>query len=211
MKAEAIPIQEFLEQIEARGIRLRVEGEVVKVGWPEQKPDPEIRQILVERKPEILAALSHSIDRLTDAEREAYREYIQIMVSPKFNLPMEQAEREAMHLVMRAKPALQARQAAEDYRRFGYVKIFSAVLGRSVYMARNEQAAKRVPDKSIPVFLESDVEAAKGLSQEEIKVLLEARILLGGPITVEDSTEPPAPKKMDGKQIARNFYRKEKE
>jgi len=110
MKAESIPIQEFLGQIEARGIRLRVEGEVVKVGWPEKKQDPEIRQILVERKPEILVALSHSLGRLTDAEREAYEQYIEIMVSPKFNLPMKQAEREAMQLVLQAKRSFQARQ-----------------------------------------------------------------------------------------------------
>ena len=34
---------------------------------------------------------SLSLDRLTDAEKEAYQEYVEIMVSPKFNLPMEQA------------------------------------------------------------------------------------------------------------------------
>ena len=101
MKAEAIPIQEFLEQIEARGIRLRVEGEVVKVGWPEQKPDPEIRQILVERKPEILAALSHSLDRLTAAEKESRKEYVAEMLNPKHGpkLTLEAAQSLAVELV----------------------------------------------------------------------------------------------------------------
>jgi len=56
------------------------------------------------------------LTHLTDAEKEAYQEYIEIMVSPKFNLPMEQAGQEAMRLVMRAKQSLQARQTAKDYR-----------------------------------------------------------------------------------------------
>ena len=182
MKAEAIPIQEFLEKIEARGIRLKVDGETIKVGWPEKKQDPKIRQILVERKPEILAALSHSLDRLTDAEREAYQQYIEIVVSPKFNLPMKQAKGEAMQLVTRAKQALQARQAAKDYKRDGFIKIYSTVLSRAVYMAKNEQAAKRVPDKSLPVFLESEVLTCKGLTTEEVKVLLEAKVIFKGTI-----------------------------
>ena len=151
------------------------------------------------------------LTHLTDAEREAYQQYIKIMISPKFALPMDQAEREAMQLVTRAKQSLQARQAAKDYKRVEYVKIYSTVLSRAVYMAKNDQAAKRVPDKSLPVFLESDLEAVKGLALEEAKILLEARILLGGPITVEDSAESSAPKKMDGKMIAKRLYGKGKE
>ena len=125
---------------------------------------------------------SLSPERLTDAEQEAYQEYIEIMVSPKFNLPMEQAEQEAMQLVMRAKRSLQARQAATDYKRDGYVKIYSTVLSRAVYMAKNKQAAKQVPDKSLPVFLESEIRACNGLDREEAKILLEAKIIFEGTI-----------------------------
>ena len=101
MKAEAIPIQEFLEQIEARGIRLRVEGEVVKVGWPEKKQDPKIRQILVERKPEILAVLSPAPDCLTEQGREVYQEYVAEMLNPKHGpkLTLEAAQSLAVELV----------------------------------------------------------------------------------------------------------------
>ena len=81
-----------------------------------------------------------------------------------------------------AVPPIQVNQAAQDYRRYGYVKIFSTVLNRAVYLAKHEQAAKRVPDRDIPVYTESDIEAVKGLDPEVAKVLLEARILFGGPI-----------------------------
>ncbi len=79
---------------------------------------------------------SLSPERLTDAEQEAYQQYVEIMTSSKFNLPMDQAEQEAMRLVMRAKQALQARQTAKDYKRDGFIKIYSTVLNRAVYMAK---------------------------------------------------------------------------
>jgi len=81
-----------------------------------------------------------------------------------------------------AVPPIQVNQAAQDYRRYGYIKIFSTVLNRAVYLAKHEQAAKRVPDRDIPVYTESEIEAVKGLDPEVAKVLLEARILFGGPI-----------------------------
>ena len=96
-------------------------------------------------------------------------------------------EREAGAIIARIhnrtyRQPLQIQQALQDYRRYGYIRIFSTVLGKAVYLAQDERAAKGVPDDSIPVFLESDIQAVKGLSLEEAKVLLEARILFGGPI-----------------------------
>jgi len=86
-----------------------------------------------------------------------------------------------------AVPPIQVNQAAQDYRRYGYIRIFSTVLGKAVYLAQDERAAKGVPDDSIPVFLESDIQA------EEAKVLLEAMILFGGSIKrVEDCRELPS-------------------
>ena len=49
-------------------------------------------------------------------------------------------------------------------------------------MAKNKQAAKQVPDKSLPVYLESEIQACKGLSREEAKILLEAKIIFEGTI-----------------------------
>jgi len=45
------------------------------------------------------------------------------------------------------------------------------VLGKQVYLAKDEKAAKRVPNREIPVFLESDLKAVKGLSKEEAKLI----------------------------------------
>lgn len=120
---------------------------------------------------------------LTETELEYYENLLEIMQSDKFGMDREDAEREAGRIIARNRQPLQAKQAAKDYLKFGYCRIFSTVLDCVVYLARDLEAAKRVPDLSIPVYLESDIEAVKGLGPEEVKVLLEAKILLGGSIT----------------------------
>ena len=51
--------------------------------------------------------------KLSDEERVDYNEYVEIMTSSKFNLPLDRAEREAMQLVLKAKRSLQARQTSK--------------------------------------------------------------------------------------------------
>ena len=172
-----IPVQEFLEKVKARGIHLEVNGDRIQVGWPTKTPDLEIRQAIIDRKPEILDTLTFDrgqadfIGHLTQVERNQY-----------FSLLENMTEREAGAIIARNRRLFQLEQAAQDYRRYGYIKIFSTVLGKAVYLAQNERAAKCVPDQDIAVFLESDIEAVKNLGKEETKVLLEARILFGGRI-----------------------------
>ena len=151
------------------------------------------------------------LDHLDETSREAFQEYVDLMTGPKFKMPLEQARTEASQLVLRNLRTLQIQQATKEYRKQGWVKIYSGVLGRSVYLAKDDRAAQRVPDQNIAVFLESDLEAVKGLAPEEARVLLEARILFGGPIKVQDYSERPHKRKVDGKQIARNFYGKDKQ
>jgi len=88
-----IPVQEFLGKVEARGVRLRIDGENIRIGWPVKTPDPEIRQTIIDRKPEILEALISVI------ELEYYQNLLEIMQSPKFGLDRVTAEREAKIIV----------------------------------------------------------------------------------------------------------------
>jgi len=148
------------------------------------------------------------LDHLTEMEREYYLDLEKIMQSPKFGMDRETAEREAGAIVARNRHPLQIKQAAQDYRKNGYIKIYSTVLGQAIYLARDEATAKGVPEQNITTFLESDAESVKKLNKDEIKVLLEARIIFNGPVRFEDHSAPPYPKAMDGKEIARNFYGK---
>ncbi|MCH7498749.1 MAG: hypothetical protein IH886_01870 [Nitrospinae bacterium] len=126
-------------------------------------------------------------DLLTPVELGYYQDLIEIMQSAKFGMSQNAAEREAGQIIARNRQPLQIKQAAQDYKKYGYVKIYSAVLGRAVYLAKHELAAKRVPNRDIPVYLESDIQAAKGLKPEEVKILLEAKFILGGRITISKS------------------------
>jgi len=148
------------------------------------------------------------LDHLNETSQEAFQEYINLMTGPKFKMPLEQAREEASQLVLRNLRTLQIQQAAKEYRNQGWVQIYSGVLERSVYLVKDDRAAKCIPDKAIPVYLESDIESVKNLDPEVAKVLLEARLIFNGPIKVEDHAERPPKRKVDGKTIARNFYGK---
>jgi len=90
-----------------------------------------------------------------------------LTVTKKFEVSQETAGKEAGVIEARDLQPLEIEQAVEDYKRFGYVKIFSAILDNEIYFAKNEDVAKRVPDRDIPVFLESDIEDLKGMSESE--------------------------------------------
>ncbi len=100
-----IPVQEFLEKVKAKGVQLRVDGDRIRIGWPEKTPDPEMRQAIIDRKPEILDTLAVGrgradfINRLTEAERGYYFDLLEIMQSPKFGMDRRSAEKEAAAIV----------------------------------------------------------------------------------------------------------------
>lgn len=58
-----IPVQEFLKQIKARRIHLEINGDRIHIGWPEKTPDPEIREVIIARKPEIMQILKEEQPR----------------------------------------------------------------------------------------------------------------------------------------------------
>ena len=122
------------------------------------------------------------LNYLTPVEQEAFHEYVDLMTSEQFKMPMEEAKQEAARLVARNKRSLQIQQAREDYSRFGYVKIYSTVLDRAIYLAKDEQIAKRVPDQRLPVITEAELECFRGLELAEAKVLMEAKLVFVGPI-----------------------------
>jgi len=126
--------------------------------------------------------VSSSTPHLTDGEREAFQEYIEIMTSPKFNLPRDRAENEAFELVTRNRRESQAHQATRDYKLDGFIKIYSAVLGQDIYLTKNERAAKRILDKNLPVFTEAELECLQGLKRDEAKTVMEGKIFFNGSI-----------------------------
>lgn len=122
------------------------------------------------------------IDHLDETTREYYLNLMEIMQSPKFALDKETAEQKAGAIITRHRQPLQIQQAVHDYKRYGYIKIFSTILGEAVYLAKDERSIKRVPDKNLPVFTEKDLMELdpKELGPEMVKSLLECKVLFGG-------------------------------
>jgi len=138
----------------------------------------------VPAKPMESAGVLDFIDHLTETERKYYFALLEIIQTPRFGLDRETAERKAGAIIARYRQQLQLEQAAKDYQRDGYIRIFSAVLKQAIYLVRDEKAASQVPDRSLPVFTSASVESLKGLKPSEALVLMEAKILLGGRIKI---------------------------
>ena len=108
------------------------------------------------------------------------------MISPEFGLAHEDAETEAMKLLARSSRVLQLKQAAKDYKTRGYIKIYSTVLGKPIYLARDKTIIEKMPNKSLPVFLVKDITSLKGIPKEMARTLMEARIIFRGPLEIEE-------------------------
>ena len=123
-------------------------------------------------------------DHLTPAEKEAFHEYVDLMTSEKFKMPLVEAEQEAAKLMARSKQVLQLPQAVKEYKRYGYIKIWSTVLDEAIYLAKDEKTGKRVPDKCLPVFTEEDLKEldAKTLTPQEAKLIMSTKSVFGGSI-----------------------------
>jgi len=123
-------------------------------------------------------------DHLTPAEKEAFHEYVDLMTSEKFKMPLAEAEQEAAKLMARSKQVLQLPQAVKEYKRYGYIKIWSTVLDEAIYLAKDEKTGKRVPDKCLPVFTEEDLKEldAKTLTPQEAKIIMLTKSVFGGSI-----------------------------
>jgi len=182
---------ELLQELESGGFEIRADGTEIRIRGPEQL-DADLIETLRERKQEIIKQLTAAksntdggdvasyppmLDNLTETERQAYQGWYDVMVGDKFNMSPERADAEAMALLLKTSRILKIEQASKDYKRDGYIKIFSTKLNRPVYLAKDEPAKMRVPDKSLQVFLESEIQAFNGLSSDELTLMLEAKAI----------------------------------
>ena len=71
--------------------------------------------------------------------------------------------------------------AARLYKKRGWLQIYSTYLNRTIYLVRNEGV--KVPTSDLPVYTESEVNALRGLSREEVLTLHEAKVIFKGTIS----------------------------
>ena len=133
-------------------------------------------------------SVNHSpvLDHLTETERQAYQGWYDVMIGEKFNMSPQEAHAEAMKLLIKTSRLLKIDQATQDYKLNGYLKIFSTKLNRPIYLAKDEKVKRRVPDKALKVFLESEIQTLKGLSSDELTLMLEAKAIFNFGGLIED-------------------------
>jgi hypothetical protein len=72
-------------------------------------------------------------------------------------------------------------EATRLYRERGWVQIFSSYLNQIIYLVMDPGI--KVPDSSIPKYLQQEIDALKGLTLDELKTLHEAKKIFGGSIS----------------------------
>ena len=122
-------------------------------------------------------------ENLTAIERKFYDDLMSLLTGAKYGLSREQAEIEARKTLARTRQVLQVQQAAKDYKRDGYVKIWSTFLKEPIYLVKDKSV--RVPDPSISSYCQNEVETLKGLTIDEVKTLHEAKVIFKGSIGEE--------------------------
>ena len=137
----------ILDDLKSRGFIFRIDGENIRCRPTKEPLTAEILKTLKEHKPEIIDVLYqkkqiHALDQLPETEREAYQGWYDVMVGPNHKMSPEQAHQKAWALLQKSSAVL----AEDQIKRIGFVKIYSAHLGRYVYLCQDESTTKRVPD-----------------------------------------------------------------
>ena len=94
---------------------------------------------------------------LTDSQKAAFDERVEMIVGPKWRFSNEFARKTALELVTGKYRTPDAEESAHLLRTQGYVLIYSCYLRKPVYLIRNQRV--RVPNPNIQKFNESEIKA----------------------------------------------------
>lgn len=117
---------------------------------------------------------------LTDGERELWQTAYNVAIGPNYKMSHDDASRKATKWLVDSINSLRGDNYTEDFKRDGYLKIFSTKLGQPIYICRDSIVAKKVPESSIKVFTLRELKELDGLDDEENLLLIEAKILFDG-------------------------------
>ena len=76
-------------------------------------------------------------------------------------------------------------EAAELYKKRGWIQIYSDRIKKHIYLARDNLV--NVPDSSLLVLLPEELEALRGLNDEELALMVEVRTIFPGVLSIGDS------------------------
>ena len=112
---------EIINQLTRCGVQMIPVGDKIRFRFDKAEPPPEeLVTAAKEHKREIMAELKTRssnqplLANLTETEREAYQELLEVMTSPKFGMAQGDAEKEAMKIINRNSKILQVQQASKE-------------------------------------------------------------------------------------------------
>ena len=89
-------------------------------------------------------------------------------------------QRTAIDKTFRQLQIVKAEEWREDYKRDGYVFIFSPLFKEQIYLARDRQAFNKLNNtQGCKVYMERELKRLKGINQDELKCLHWAKELKG--------------------------------
>lgn len=137
------------------------------------------------------------LDLLDEDQAEYYHALVDIMANPtekmlardpKLKLTRAEAEIRAAEIVARAVTPLQIQRSAEEYKKNGFIKIYSTKLETSFYLVKDQATAAKVPDLTLGIITQHDLEAVsdRNIPTDTRLEILHTKLLFGGSIKVED-------------------------
>ena len=76
---------------------------------------------------------------------------------------------------------IQLDEATNLFKQRGWIQIYSTYLDQNIYFVR--KMSIRVPNSSIPKYIQQEIEALKGLALDELRTIHEAKKVFGGSIS----------------------------
>jgi hypothetical protein len=73
------------------------------------------------------------------------------------------------------------KEAADMYKKKGWIRIHSAYLGKDIYLKKNKW--KKVPNPELASYTEREIQALRGLSKDELLTLHDAKVIFQGTIS----------------------------
>lgn len=126
---------------------------------------------------------------LTETEQAAYAGWFDVMVNGESKMSEEEAHKKASELLAKSSRILQARENLKMYQATGTLKIYSTILDKHIFLAKDSRAKRLLEEqwksREIPasdIYLESEIQELAGLRGEELTLMLEAREIFKGVI-----------------------------
>ena len=121
---------------------------------------------------------------LGEITKDVYQDFF----SDAVGKTVTEKQRFALDKTFKHLSVIQKEKWRDDYRKNGYVMLYSPIFQEEFYLARDDQAFKSLKNKGLVVYMESELPRLKGLEKDDILWIHRGK-KLGGKIVKEEPDE----------------------